>query len=243
MSYYRKQYGRRIFMKRITGIFIVLSLVLMSCNAPGVAKVYVSTSDVDLTKLLAPPPAQDSAQTKAEIKEILIFQESRTKQMADFAAADQNITVYRFADVLGDKFKKENLPLTTAFFDEVVENAKKIVDPAKNYWKRPRPYEADKRVNPCVNKPGNASYPSGHSTIGNLIAIILANMVPEKKEELFNRGLTFALNRVIGGVHYRTDIEAGRIAAALIAEDMFNNEEFKEDFESAKAELRKVLGY
>ena len=230
-------------MKKIAGITLVLALALMSCTAPKTAKIYAHAAAVDLTKLLAPPLAQGSAAAKKEIDEILFFQKTRTKEMADFAAADQDLTVFRFSTVLGDKFKKESLPLTAAFFDDVVENAKKIVDPAKEYWKRPRPYEADKRINPCVNKPGNASYPSGHSAIGNLMAIILADMVPEKREELFNRGWEFATNRVIGGVHYRTDIEAGKIAAALIAEEMFNNDEFKEDLESAKAELRKVLGY
>ena len=75
-----------------------------------------------------------------------------------------------------------------------------------------------------------------------MLAIILANMVPEKRAAIFDRGWDFALNRVIGGVHYRSDIEAGRIAATLIAGEMFNDSVFLGDFEKAKSEVRKVLG-
>jgi acid phosphatase (class A) len=66
-------------------------------------------------------------------------------------------------------------------------------------------------------------------------------MVPSKNGELYRRGWDFALNRIIGGVHYRSDVEAGRICAAVIAEGMFRNPEFKHDFDASKAELRTVL--
>jgi len=66
-------------------------------------------------------------------------------------------------------------------------------------------------------------------------------MVPEKAAELHARGDRFALNRVIGGVHYPTDIEAGKLSAIVIAERLFTSAEFRNDFEKARRELRKVL--
>jgi len=204
-------------------------------------KTYLKPDECDLTLFVSQPPVDNSAQTRSEIEEILRFQSNRTKDMSDFARADQELSVFRFADVLGPGFKKENLPVTDRFFYNVVENAKDIIEVYKKYWKRPRPYILDSRVDPCVDKPANDSYPSGHSTIGNLIATILAGMVPSKNGELYRRGWNYALNRIIGGVHYRSDVEAGRICAAVIAEGMYRNPEFKHDFEAAKAELRTVL--
>ena len=64
-------------------------------------------------------------------------------------------------------------------------------------------------------------YPSGHANAGYTIAIVLAQMVPEKRAEIFARAQAFALNRVIGGVHFRSDIEAGRLSGTLIAAAMF----------------------
>jgi acid phosphatase (class A) len=66
-------------------------------------------------------------------------------------------------------------------------------------------------------------------------------MVPERAADLYARGESFALNRVIGGVHYPTDIEAGKLSATLIAEKMFTSFEFRKDFEKARNELRRAL--
>jgi acid phosphatase (class A) len=86
------------------------------------------------------------------------------------------------------------------------------------------------------------SYPSGHSTFGVTTAILLAAMVPEKREELFARGWEYGHNRVIGGVHFPTDVEAGRIEATAMVALMMRNEGFKQDLAAAKAELRQALG-
>jgi len=74
------------------------------------------------------------------------------------------------------------------------------------------------------------------------MAIVLSNMVPEKRAELMARGWEYANNRVIGGIHYRSDIEAGRISGSLIAEAIWNQPDFAAEFAAAKAELRAALG-
>ncbi len=232
-------------MKRFLKTALVLSVILSltACSLYAKGKIYVTPAQIDLTKLLPPPPAQDSEQTKKEIGEILDFQENRTAKMSDYAAADQDINVFRFAGLLGANFTKEKLPFTARFFANVIGNEVEIVGPAKDFWKRPRPSVYDGRIKPCLKVPRNASYPSGHSAAGNLMAIILANMLPEKSADIFSRGWEFALNRIIGGVHYRSDCEAGRIAATIMAAYMFNNSGFKTDFERSKTEIRKALGY
>ncbi len=232
-------------MKKISRIVFVLAAVILlsACTLRANEKIYVKAAELELVRLLPPPPAQDSGTTKKEIDEILGFQENRTDEMVKYAKADQEISIFRFSDIMGDKFTKENLPVTAEFFHNVTANASVISGPAKDFWKRPRPSVFDARVKPCVKVPSNAAYPSGHSTAGNLMAIILANMVPEKRAEIFDRGWAFAVNRIIGGVHYRSDSESGRIAATLIAEHMFENIDFMADYEKSKAEIRKALGY
>jgi acid phosphatase (class A) len=235
---------RNTKMKRFAKLIIVAAvLFLVSASVLDAKKIYAAPSNIDLTKLLPPPPPQDSDITKKEISEILDFQKNRTKQMADLAIADQDVSVFRFADVLGPGFTREKLPFAAVFFNNVLRNEISITDPAKGFWNRPRPYVFDKRVKPCLNMPVNASYPSGHSAAGNLIAIILANMIPENSEAIYGRGWEFAMNRVIGGVHYRSDAEAGRMAATAIAALMFSDSAFRADYAKAKAEIRAALGY
>jgi acid phosphatase (class A) len=67
-------------------------------------------------------------------------------------------------------------------------------------------------------------------------------MVPEKSPQIFARGREYGENRVVAGVHFPSDIEGGRLSATAIAAALMENEQFKNDLNEAKAELRGVLG-
>jgi acid phosphatase (class A) len=86
------------------------------------------------------------------------------------------------------------------------------------------------------------SYPSNHSTFAYEAGILLAVMVPEKAAAIFERAADFAHNRVIAGVHFPADIEAGRISASVIDNALLHNAHFLADFERAKSEVRAALG-
>ncbi|TWB55182.1 acid phosphatase (class A) [Rhizobium sp. ERR 922] len=207
------------------------------------AKPFTDAKEINLLDLLPPPPANDSAQMKAELGEILTIQVTRTPEMAARAVADAEENVWRFSDVIDNpKFTKENLPKFSAFFDRVVETEGAVVDPAKDVWKRPRPHLYSDLVKPIVPLSKSGSYPSGHTTVGTLMGIVLANMVPEKRAAIMARAWEYGHNRIVGGIHYASDIEAGRIAGTVIAETIMMHEDYKTEYEGAKAELRSALG-
>ncbi|WP_349957824.1 phosphatase PAP2 family protein [Rhizobium sp. ZPR3] len=224
-----------------------LSLLLVVGLASPVfaddAKPFSDAKEINLLDLLPPPPANDSAQMKAELGEILTIQVTRTPEMAARAVADAEENVWRFSDVIDSpKFTKENLPKFSAFFDRVVETEGAVVDPAKDVWKRPRPHLYSDLVKPIVPLSKSGSYPSGHTTVGTLMGIVLANMVPEKRAVIMARAWEYGHNRVVGGIHYASDIEAGRIAGTVIAETIMTHDDYKTEYEGAKAELRAALG-
>jgi acid phosphatase (class A) len=229
--------------KRIKKWILALTMLLTIPAAFWAVEPVTALPLVDLIALLPPPPAQDSSQTADEIKEILSYQRNRTDQMVASAQGDQELTVFRFADVLGPAFTPGKLPFTTAFFEKVLRVSEESVGPAKAHWKRLRPYVQNPKIHPCVKMPINDAYPSGHATAGTMMAVLLVQMIPEKREELFMRGWKFALNRVVGGVHYRSDVEAGRIAGTVLAHEILKSPSFKKEFEKARAELRGALGY
>jgi acid phosphatase (class A) len=208
------------------------------------AKPFADGAEINLLNLLPPPPANDSAQTKAEIGEILTIQVTRTKAMEERAIADAEEDVWRYSDVIDNpKFSKENLPKFTAFFDRVVATEGAVVDPAKKVWGRPRPHLLyPDLVKPIVPLSKSGAYPSGHTTVGTLMGIVLSNMVPEKKAAIMTRAWEYGHNREVGGIHYASDIEAGRIAGTVIAETIMSHADYKSEFEAAKNELRKALG-
>ena len=213
---------------------------------------YLASGQVELLNLLPPPPAPDSAAQKRDIQAMLDAQRHRTPAEAKRVQADGEVTVFRFDDVLGPNFSKDKLPKLAAFFEHVQDAETPFYGAVKDYWKRPRPFVADARVHalPALkegvyNKDKHAysfSFPSGHSTFGATYAILLSQMVPEKRAELFGRGWQYGQNRVIGGVHFPTDVEAGRIDATVLVYAMMQNPQFQKDFADAKAELRVALG-
>jgi acid phosphatase (class A) len=66
--------------------------------------------------------------------------------------------------------------------------------------------------------------------------------VPEKKTVIMTRDWEYGHNREVGGIHYATDIEAGRISGTVIAETIRTHEDYKTEYEAARQELRSVLG-
>jgi acid phosphatase (class A) len=59
---------------------------------------------------------------------------------------------------------------------------------------------------------------------------------------IFKRAAIFGHNRVVAGVHYPTDIEAGRIAGSVIDNVFLHQPGFMADFAKARAEVRLILG-
>src|SRR5260221_1299460 len=68
------------------------------------AKPFITAENLDLASLLPPPPANDSAQTRAELGEVLTLQVTRTPEMEARAKADAVEDIWRFADIVGPKF-------------------------------------------------------------------------------------------------------------------------------------------
>jgi acid phosphatase (class A) len=232
---------------------------------------YLKADMQEIIRLLGPPPAPGSAEQQRDIDAVLNAQKARTPQSTKRAEEDAKVDLFAFADVLGPKFAADSLPTTVAFFRKVNAERGRVVNVLKDCWERPRPFVANADVHPPgtmekdnATVPGTKnvaphdaasscrplepvpaysySYPSGHSTYGALTAILLANMVPEKRSELFARGWEYGRNRVVGGVHYPTDVEAGRIEATVLVSLMMQNPAFNSDFASSKAELRRALG-
>jgi len=222
--------------------FVPLVVALVLCAVPAQAE-FIGSDRVNLLDLMPPPPAEGSPQAAADLAEVLSVQAARTPEMEAQARADAEETVFRFAGpVLGDNFTKDNLPKTAAFFAKILADGNAVVDPAKDVWNRARPCQAHadqvKAVVPCSK---SASHPSGHSTFAYEVAVLLSDMVPEKRAALFARADDYAHNRVVGGAHYPSDIEAGHVAGTVIAYALMQNPAFQAEFADVKAEIRDVL--
>ena len=197
---------------------------------------YLHNGEPDAVVLLAPPPRPDSAEQEADMAEVVAIQRACTTNQAVVAFSEKKFSVFNFAPAVGDSFKPDRFPKTGAFFEQVERDAAAAADEAKEYWKRPRPFT----INPSLalgKLEKSFSYPSGHATEGMVLALVLAELFPDRREAVLAIGRDLGWHRVWIARHYPTDIYAGRVFAQAIVRQMKASPDFQHDLAEAKAEI------
>lgn len=214
------------------------ALVLMA--AVRLPAAYLPAGTPDAIALLAPPPATGSAEDKFDLEATYTVHTGATPAEIALGQDENKLTIFHFAPAVGAWFVSGKFPKAEALFKEVEAEAKAVTDGAKKYFKRPRPYHLDPARFPHSiehEDPTHYSYPSGHSTRGTVFALLLAEIFPEKREAILAKGREAGWLRVQGGVHYPTDIYAGRVLGQELARDFLRSPGFQADLAAAKAEL------
>src|SRR6266436_4354682 len=99
----------------------------------------------------------------------------------------------------------------------------------KRHFSRPRPSQYSPALLPSIDVPGHASYPSGHATEANLIALCLEKVMPAAvrtpagppppplplpgRSPLQQMAQRIARNREVLGLHFPSDSKAGMLLA------------------------------
>ena len=227
---------------RFAAVISVLAVLFLGMPIHAEETGFLSKDAISLLSLLPPPPGPQDPRTQAELDELRRVQATRTPERVAIAQADVEETVFRLTIVLGKTLTPEQLPKTTAFFKKLTVDEEIATDPAKKGFGRPRPYAVASDLQPVCPLSKSGAYPSGHTTVGYYMGVILAVMLPEHRIAIFERTQEFAESRVVCGVHYRSDLEAGRIAGTALAAVAMNDPQFKAEFAAARAELRAALG-
>ncbi len=191
------------------------------------------------TAEFAPPPAPGSEAQKADLAVTLDWQNKRTE--ADCAKA--RLT----ANADYDSFWGEKSPFprplpreVKEFFDRLSLDLDSSVSVMKNRYERLRPFNTYPGVaNPCIKKSGGYSYPSGHASFSRVFADVLTDIVPERRAEFFAKADEIAQDRVIGGVHFATDIAAGKAFGDRFHSELLKSPGYLKDIERMKALLAK----
>ena len=75
------------------------------------------------------------------------------------------------------------------------------------------------------------------TALGWAWSLVLAELAPDRADQILRRGLAYGESRAVCGVHYPSDVEAGRIVGATIVTRLKADPAFQADFAKARIEF------
>ncbi len=210
----------------------VLVLLLLAPQAP--VQAFVDPQRLLASGALPAPPPADSLADRADLDAVLLVQDLRTPALEEEARADADLTPLQWAQArLGRRLSSAE----AAFFEEARAGMTRTIDIAKaSGAQRPRPAARDPRVRPSLSIEGHGSnsWPSGRAAATQSWAGILADIEPARAEALAAAAHRSGDLRVIGGVHYPSDVIAGRMLAVRFLADLRATPDYRERLQALR---------
>ncbi len=156
------------------------------------------------------PPANSSGQTMAELETIAA---------AEALHKNPGKLEHKYDDDYLQWFKKciekAGLEYDEVYFRNLIKDVGSISIRLKYKFNRPRPFQLGPVLGIDVTKYQSDSaktpaFPSGHTMGSTLVACILSKKYPELKDKLMKLADKVSLSRVVGGHHYKSDIDYGK---------------------------------
>jgi acid phosphatase (class A) len=237
---------RRILAPLAAATMLAASFALAEDAQPPLEGYLTAGTMPETVRVLPPPPAPGSGR---EADDQAIFKATRalsgTPRWA-LAMSDANLRQGPgdFACTLGIVLDAQNAPKLTRLFFRVAADSRGVVEPPKDHYGRPRPYAAAPDAPVCEPKTEgltkNPSYPSGHATLSWAWGLILAELAPDRATDIMMRARSIGESRIVCGVHYLSDVEAGRDDGAVLVAAEHGSPQFRADMDAAREELRAV---
>jgi acid phosphatase (class A) len=131
-------------------------------------------------------------------------------------------------------------PRLAALLGRLREDAFGAMDPPKNKYQRKRPFLVQQGP-VCIQDTSalvnDGDYPSGHTMIGWVTGLILAELVPDHSADILVRARAYGESRAVCGVHNASAVQAGRTAGSALLAALQGSAAFRADLEAARAEL------
>jgi acid phosphatase (class A) len=206
---------------------------------------YLKTGmNLDGAAIVGPPPTPDSPRGKADQATFEATRALAGTPAWDKAIADADLSgahgFKSFSCAAGVTISPQATPTLTTLLLRMTDDAATLYQPAKAAFQRSRPPVGNTKPI-CVPREKwietDGSYPSGHGLIGWSWALVISEVAPEHASAVLARGREFGDSRIICGVHYQSDIEAGRYLGSAMVSRLHQDPTFMSDLEKAKAEV------
>lgn len=220
--------------KRLS-VLMVLVWVLAGCIAPAMSssqpvepgagqwKTWVLTS-VDSVRPAPPPDQKATLAEIAQLKEMAAQRDDAAQ--AQVAYWDSGSPSYRWIEIALAEYKsKPVVPailtarglslMNVAIYDAIV-----AAWAAKYSYNRPRPSSVDPTLTTLVSVPNSPSYPSEQAVAAGAASSVLAYLYPDDAQTLTAKAEEAAHSRLLAGVNYPSDVEAGLELGRQVAQQV-----------------------
>lgn len=178
--------------------------------------------------VVPPPPANDSAETRAELEQLRRI--TRNLTPADLprmrrwsveektvlthwsTMADEMCRTYRLSSPAGARVQ--------ALLAGGVNTALIACWNNKYLYLRPRPTMLDPSITAVLGVPDHPSYPAGHPTVAGAASRILKQFFPQDSATFQDMTVDNGLFRLQAGAHFMSDIRAGVLLGHRVAGDI-----------------------
>jgi acid phosphatase (class A) len=192
----------------------------------------------DPVALLRPPPAPHSPEDVADRDAAFRIYSSRTDEEMATARAEHQVTLEAFAAAIGPAYEEGKFPKLEKLFQAVEGEVKAAANQSRDHWQRLRPNVADPAR---FKKPGDPertwAYPSAHATQGACLALLLAEVFPDRRDAILKKGQEIGWVRIQAGVQTPLDNQAGEILGHALATAYMGTPAFLQDLAAVNAQV------
>lgn len=232
-------------------LFIAGVILATSCTSQiqqqSSRKGFLTMQELPNAVKFLPAPPKSGAAYDEDVKYYEWGKEQRKdpKISANCLRQDTMDVTTIFNEALGFKLlsyqNKEILDLVSW----AVKDARKVSNPAKEYYKRLKPFQVFHEASLKDNAKSAMSsstfaYPSGHAVRSWTYAFVLADVAPEYTKVLNKCADDYSMGRVIMGRHWKTDIDAGKMVAAKVYEKLKKSPAYQAQLKLAREQYKTV---
>lgn len=221
---------------------------------------YLSDDQVKVLEQWLRPPANSSAQTRAELDHLLSLQNKRSPSQTERVTFLGNIGYWPHVDlqkkhpeysknlqdlffegrsVLGTSCNAEKYPNTARLLKGLMQDMRIMEFSVKYQNLRARPYHLEPKLQPLAVM-GSPAFASGHTLWAYLQAFVWSELLPNKRQQFLDLAEEIRQSREIMGIHYPSDNEASRVLAHKMLELMSYTAQYQQDFKAAVLEWQSL---
>ena len=222
---------------------VAVPLALATAWAQAPAPQGYLPSAVDLSGVLPPAPVKGDIRYQTDRKVFRAMQHRIGTPRWNYATRDVKYdtpTMLRdFSCAAGIVLSEQGTPATFRLLSNASVDASRANNAAKDHWQRLRPFWIDKgRTCEALESLGKSfDYPSGHTTKGWTLGLILGELLPDRATPILERARAYGESRIVCGVHNMSAVEAGRLGATTTMTSVRTTPAFEADLATARAEL------